>query len=102
MQHHCAGPEPFPGHRGGVARLDDEPQLGELTMGISGKFRKTARHTVAGGDGAPNREDSMGAVRRLASIPAGRWGKWAVLVFWVAVFAVAGPLAGKLNSAQQN
>ena len=25
-----------------------------------------------------------------------------VLVFWVAVFAVAGPLAGKLNSAQQN
>jgi RND superfamily putative drug exporter len=25
-----------------------------------------------------------------------------VLVFWIAVFAVAGPLAGKLNSAQQN
>ena len=25
-----------------------------------------------------------------------------VLAFWIAVFAVAGPLAGKLNSAQQN
>jgi putative drug exporter of the RND superfamily len=71
-------------------------------MGISGKFRKTATHTVAGGDGAPNREGSMGAVRRLASIPAGRWSKWVVLAFWIAVFAVAGPLAGKLNSAQQN
>ena len=25
-----------------------------------------------------------------------------VLAFWIAAFAVAGPLAGKLNSAQQN
>ncbi|MFL6264578.1 MAG: MMPL family transporter, partial [Actinomycetes bacterium] len=25
-----------------------------------------------------------------------------VLAFWIAVFAIAGPLAGKLNSAQQN
>jgi RND superfamily putative drug exporter len=38
----------------------------------------------------------------MAALPAGRWGKWVVLAFWVAVFAVAGPLAGKLNSAQQN
>jgi putative drug exporter of the RND superfamily len=44
----------------------------------------------------------MGAVRKLASIPAGRWGKWVVLAFWIVVSAVAGPLAGKLNSAQQN
>jgi RND superfamily putative drug exporter len=44
----------------------------------------------------------MGAVRRLAGIPAGRRTKWLVLLFWVAVFAVAGQLAGKLNSAQQN
>jgi putative drug exporter of the RND superfamily len=44
----------------------------------------------------------MGAVRRLATIPSGRRTKWAVLVFWAAVFVVAGPLAGKLNSAQQN
>jgi putative drug exporter of the RND superfamily len=35
-------------------------------------------------------------------LPAGRWTKWVVLGFWVVVFAVAGPLAGKLNSAQQN
>jgi putative drug exporter of the RND superfamily len=44
----------------------------------------------------------MGALRKLAGIPAGRRTKWLVLVFWVAVFAVAGQLAGKLNSAQQN
>jgi RND superfamily putative drug exporter len=44
----------------------------------------------------------MGWARRIAGIPCGRWSKWAVLVFWVVVFAVAGPLAGKLNSAQQN
>ncbi|HWC40997.1 MAG TPA: hypothetical protein VHK02_03325, partial [Actinomycetota bacterium] len=44
----------------------------------------------------------MSWARRLAGIPGGRWSKWAVLVFWFAVFAAAGPLAGKLNSAQQN
>jgi RND superfamily putative drug exporter len=44
----------------------------------------------------------MSRARRIAALPAGRWSKWAVLVFWIAVFAVAGPLAGKLNSAQQN
>ena len=44
----------------------------------------------------------MNGARRIAALPCGRWSKWAVLVFWVAVFAVAGPLAGKLNSAQQN
>src|SRR5215203_4161245 len=44
----------------------------------------------------------MNRARRLASIPSGRWTKWMVLGFWMVVFAVAGPLAGKLNSAQQN
>jgi RND superfamily putative drug exporter len=44
----------------------------------------------------------MNGVRRLAALPCGRWTKWMVLGFWIAVFAVAGPLAGKLNSAQQN
>ena len=44
----------------------------------------------------------MGVVRRLAGFPGGRRAKWVVLGFWVVVFAVAGPLAGKLNSAQQN
>jgi putative drug exporter of the RND superfamily len=44
----------------------------------------------------------MSGARRIASVPCGRWSKWVVLGFWVVVFAVAGPLAGKLNSAQQN
>ena len=44
----------------------------------------------------------MSGARRIAALPCGRWTKWAVLAFWIAVFAVAGPLAGKLNSAQQN
>jgi putative drug exporter of the RND superfamily len=44
----------------------------------------------------------MSGARRIASLPSGRWTKWVVLGFWVVVFAVAGPLAGKLNSAQQN
>jgi RND superfamily putative drug exporter len=44
----------------------------------------------------------MNQARRLAALPCGRWSKWVVLVFWVAVLVVAGPLAGKLDSAQQN
>jgi putative drug exporter of the RND superfamily len=44
----------------------------------------------------------MSRARRLAALPSGRWSKWAVLVFWIAVFVVAGPLSGKLNSAQKN
>jgi RND superfamily putative drug exporter len=44
----------------------------------------------------------MSGARRIAALPCGRWSKWGVLVFWIAVFAVAGPLAGKLNSAQKN
>src|SRR4029450_9809801 len=44
----------------------------------------------------------MSGVRRIVGLPSGRRTKWVVLGFWIAVFAVAGPLAGKLNSAQQN
>jgi RND superfamily putative drug exporter len=44
----------------------------------------------------------MSGAGRIASLPVGQRTKWLVLVFWVAVFVVAGPLAGKLNSAQQN
>jgi RND superfamily putative drug exporter len=44
----------------------------------------------------------MSRVGRLAALPCGRWSKWAVLVFWIAVLVVAGPLSGKLNSAQKN
>jgi putative drug exporter of the RND superfamily len=44
----------------------------------------------------------MGGARRLAGLPCGRWSKWVVLGFWIGVFAVAGPLAATLNSAQEN
>jgi RND superfamily putative drug exporter len=44
----------------------------------------------------------MSGAGRIASLPAGRRTKWLVLVFWMAVFVVAGPLSAKLNSAQQN
>jgi RND superfamily putative drug exporter len=44
----------------------------------------------------------MSRLRGIAGLPCGRWGKWVVLGFWVVVFAVAGPLSAKLNSAQQN
>src|SRR4029453_16339739 len=50
--------------------------------------------------------DGVGGVmswaRRLAGLPCGRWSKWVVLVFWIAVFAVAGPLAGKVQRAPPN
>jgi RND superfamily putative drug exporter len=38
----------------------------------------------------------------IAGIPAGRRAKWGVLVFWLVVVAVAGPLAGKLTGAEKN
>jgi hypothetical protein len=76
--------------------------MGDLTMGISSNFRKAARRTVAGGGDAPNPAGSLSWARRTAALPCGRWTKWLVLAFWVVVFVVAGPLAGKLNSAQQN
>src|SRR6266511_210842 len=76
--------------------------IGDLTMRIFRNFRKTARRTVAGGDYAPNLEGGMGATRRIAGLPAGRWTKWLVPALRNAVAAVAGQRAGKLNSAQQN
>ncbi len=44
----------------------------------------------------------MSAARKIAGIPCGRWTKWAVVVFWVAVLALASPLASKLNGAEKN
>jgi len=40
--------------------------------------------------------------RRLVGIPAGSWTKWLVVGFWVVIFAVAYPLAGKLGHAEKN
>jgi RND superfamily putative drug exporter len=41
-------------------------------------------------------------VGRIAKLPCGRVTKWLVVVFWVAIFALAGPLAGKLTDVQEN
>jgi putative drug exporter of the RND superfamily len=48
------------------------------------------------------RGNDRAATRGIAGLVCGRWSKWAVLALWIAVVAVAGPLAGKLNGAQQN
>ena len=44
----------------------------------------------------------MNKARALLRMPGGRRTKWAVLVFWLIVVAVAGPLAGKLTGAEKN
>jgi len=44
----------------------------------------------------------MNGVGRIATIPCGRRTKWLVVLFWVVVLAVAGPLAGKLTGVQKN
>ena len=44
----------------------------------------------------------MNTVRALARVPSGRRTKWLVLVFWLIVVAVLGPLAGKLTNAEKN
>jgi putative drug exporter of the RND superfamily len=44
----------------------------------------------------------VGKLQVIAGVPAGRRAKWAVLVFWLIIVAVAGPLAGKLTGAEMN
>jgi RND superfamily putative drug exporter len=44
----------------------------------------------------------MTRVRAIVGTPAGRRTKWLVLVFWLVVVAVAGPLSGKLMGAEKN
>jgi putative drug exporter of the RND superfamily len=44
----------------------------------------------------------MSRLKSVVSIPAGRRTKWLVLVFWVVVVALAGPLSGKLTGAEKN
>jgi RND superfamily putative drug exporter len=39
---------------------------------------------------------------RVIGIPAGRRTKWLVLVFWLILVAVAGPLSGKLTGVEKN
>jgi putative drug exporter of the RND superfamily len=44
----------------------------------------------------------MSKARALLRLPGGRRTKWAVLVFWLIVVAVAAPLSGKLTGAEKN
>jgi RND superfamily putative drug exporter len=44
----------------------------------------------------------MSRIGSIARLPAGRRGKWVVVAFWLIVVALAGPLAGKLTSAEKN
>ena len=44
----------------------------------------------------------MGVLRAVAYAPAGRRTKWLVLVFWLVLVAVLGPLSGKLMGAEKN
>ncbi len=44
----------------------------------------------------------MSKARALLRLPGGRRTKWAVLVFWLIVVAVAWPLSGKLTGAEKN
>ncbi len=44
----------------------------------------------------------MSKARALVRLPGGRRTKWAVLVFWLIVAAVAGSLSGKLTGAEKN
>jgi putative drug exporter of the RND superfamily len=53
-------------------------------------------------NGNLDRGNDRAATRGIAGLVCGRWSKWAVLAVWIAVVAVAGPLAGKLNGAQKN
>ena len=44
----------------------------------------------------------MSRLKSMVGIPAGRRTKWAVLVFWLIIVALAGPLSGKLTGAEKN
>src|SRR5271154_1999552 len=44
----------------------------------------------------------MSRARTIVTIASGRRAKWAVVVFWLIIVAVAGPLSGKLTGAEKN
>ena len=44
----------------------------------------------------------MSVIRALIYAPAGRRTKWLVVLFWLILVVVAGPLSGKLTGAEKN
>src|ERR1700761_7809301 len=44
----------------------------------------------------------MSRARAILTLASGRRAKWAVVVFWLVVVALAGPLSGKLTGAEKN
>src|SRR5690349_21115581 len=44
----------------------------------------------------------MATTGGIARLVCGRWSKWIVLALWVAVLAVAAPMAGKLSGVEKN
>jgi RND superfamily putative drug exporter len=44
----------------------------------------------------------MSVLRGIIRAPSGRKTKWLVLVLWILIVAIAGPLAGKLTGAEKN
>jgi RND superfamily putative drug exporter len=44
----------------------------------------------------------MSRARTIITVASGRRAKWAVVVFWLIIVAVAGPLSGKLTGAEKN
>src|ERR1700728_477476 len=44
----------------------------------------------------------MSRARAILTLASGRRAKWAVVVFWLIIVALAGPLSGKLMSAEKN
>ena len=55
---------------------------------------------MAARDAVPSPAPSRGS--RIAALPCGKRTKWVVLVFWLVVVAVAGPLSSKLMGAEKN
>jgi RND superfamily putative drug exporter len=46
--------------------------------------------------------DLMSLARGISAVVCGRWTKWVVLVAWLVILGVAGPLAGKLTGVEKN
>src|ERR1700722_10980385 len=53
-------------------------------------------------DGTGRNSGNMSVIRALAYAPAGRRTKWLVVLLWLILVVLAGPLSGKLTGAEKN